>query len=267
MAEYTGSITLAAISDGQNGATGPAGIGVSNIVEQYALSTSSSSAPSSGWGTTYTWEDGKYLWTRSAITWTNSNISYTDAILAAGINNANQTASNAYTYADSVASSVTSINSSIQEIWDQLDGQIESWYEEVDPTLSNVPAVDWTTPQLKAQHVGDLYYNLNNGHSWRWLETSTGVYDWVIIPDSDAAQALAKANEALSLAGTKKRIFTAQPSAPYDIGDLWVDGSVVKYCTIARAADASPSYLASEWTLTATDDSAANAAMALASAA
>jgi hypothetical protein len=42
----------------------------------------------------------------------------------------------------------------------------------------------------------------------------------------------------------KRRVFTAEPTVPYDVGDLWLDGTVVKRCTTARA---SGSYTAGDW--------------------
>ena len=81
------------------------------------------------------------------------------------------------------------------------------------------------------------------------------------IPDSDAAAALAAANAAQTTANNKRRIFTTTPTVPYDIGDLWVDGSQVKYATVARS---SGNYTATDWDQTATDDTAANAAQATA---
>lgn len=104
----------------------------------------------------------------------------------------------------------------------------------VDPTTSNEPASNWITDTLKTRHEGDLYYNITNGHSWRWLK-SNDTYSWQQIPDSDAAAALAAAQNAQSTANGKRRIFTAQPTTPYDKGDLWVDGSQVKYATVARS--------------------------------
>ena len=49
---------------------------------------------------------------------------------------------------------------------------------------------------------------------------------------------------------TKRRNFTATPTTPYDVGDLWHDASVVKTCTTARASGA---YVAADWTATTLD--------------
>lgn len=72
---------------------------------------------------------------------------------------------------------------------------------------------------------------------------------------------MAAANAAQTTANGKRRIFTTTPTTPYDIGDLWVDGSQVKYAKIARS---SGDYVAADWEQTATDDTAANAAQATA---
>lgn len=50
------------------------------VTEQYALSTSSTDAPTSGWGTTYSPAMGKWLWTRSEIVWTDGSKTYTKAV-------------------------------------------------------------------------------------------------------------------------------------------------------------------------------------------
>ena len=147
---------------------------------------------------------------------------------------------------------ITSNDAALQSIQNQVDGQIEAWYKTVDPTTSNEPASTWTTDALKQRHEGDLYYNVTNGHSWRWLNSS-GTYSWQQIPDSDASAALAAAQNAQTTANSKRRIFTSTPTVPYDVGDLWVSGTQVKYATASKTS--SQSYSASDWTVTATDDS------------
>ena len=86
---------------GQKGSTGSTGQSVTSIVEQYALSTSNTTAPTTGWSNTMpTFEANKYYWTRSKITWANpTNTTYTDAVLANGITSANTTANAANTTA------------------------------------------------------------------------------------------------------------------------------------------------------------------------
>lgn len=76
---------------GENGEAGATGIGVSQIVEQYYLSTSSTTQTGGSWSTAQpAWEKGKYIWTRSEITWTDDSVTHTDPILAKAINGANE---------------------------------------------------------------------------------------------------------------------------------------------------------------------------------
>lgn len=72
-------------SKGANGTNGEDGRGVTSIVEQYYLSTSSSSLVGGSWSTTApAWVNGKYIWTRSVITYTDSSSTTTDAICVTG---------------------------------------------------------------------------------------------------------------------------------------------------------------------------------------
>lgn len=76
---------------GENGEAGATGIGVSQIVEQYYLSTSSTTQTGGSWSTNQpAWEKGKYIWTRSKITWTDNSVTHTDPVLAKAINGANE---------------------------------------------------------------------------------------------------------------------------------------------------------------------------------
>lgn len=70
---------------GGKGSTGDNGRGVSSIVEEYYLSTSSNSLVGGSWSTAPpTWENGKYIWTRSVITYTDSASTTTDPICVTG---------------------------------------------------------------------------------------------------------------------------------------------------------------------------------------
>lgn len=86
---------------GENGGTGATGIGVSNIIEQYYLSTSSTTQTGGAWSTAQpAWQKGKYIWTRSQITWTDDSVTYTDPVLAKAINGANEAVDNLDTSLD-----------------------------------------------------------------------------------------------------------------------------------------------------------------------
>ncbi|HDN2450630.1 TPA: hypothetical protein P1J72_003996, partial [Clostridioides difficile] len=78
--------------------------------------------------------------------------------------------------------------------------------------------------------------------------------------NSNATNALNKANSANTLADSKAKVFTSQPTVPYKVGDLWVQGTTgdVMKCKTARTTG---SYTASDWEKASkyTDDTKANA--------
>ena len=89
---------------GPQGAQGNTGIGVRAVVEQYYLSTSSTTQSDGSWSTNQPkWSEGKYIWTRSQVTWTDNTVTTTTPVLAKAINGANETA-------NGVANKVEKIN-------------------------------------------------------------------------------------------------------------------------------------------------------------
>lgn len=133
----------------------------------------------------------------------------------------------------------------LSEIQSQLDGQIEQFFETYNPTMTNAPAKDWTTTQLKENHLGDLFYNTATGKVFRFVKNGS-TYSWQELQDSEVAQALAIANDALALAKNKRRIFTSTPYTPYEVGDLWVQGGNgdIMRCKTTRTTGA---YTSSDW--------------------
>lgn len=140
----------------------------------------------------------------------------------------------------------------------QIDGAIESFFYEYNPTTSNVPASQWTTTEEKNKHLNDTFTNLKTGRSWRWTKSGSS-YSWVEITDTATVEALTKAGNAQDTADSKRRVFVSTPYPPYDIGDLWVQGTSgdIMRCKTARA---SGSYYASDWVKASkyTDDSSLN---------
>lgn len=104
--------------------------------------------------------------------------------------------------------------SSVDELQNIADNAIESWTGTVEPTASNKPASDWTTPELKKQHSGDLYYNTTTGYSYRWGSTDGMNYSWSLVKDTDITKALADAAAAQSTANNAtSKADAAQSSA------------------------------------------------------
>lgn len=162
----------------------------------------------------------------------------------------------------------------LDEIKAQLDGQIEQHFYQIDPSpLSTAPGSEdgapnsgWTDSTMKENHLGDLYYNTTSGKVWRYVKISWRpkpgyapgtFYVWQELQDSELAQAIAIANEALELGKEKNRIFTSTPVTPYDVGDLWVQGATgdIMRCKTARESGA---FTSSDWEKASkyTDDSA-----------
>lgn len=87
--KYIWSRTKITLTDGTVNYTKPAcisgGKGIASIVEQYYLSSSSSSLSGGSWSTDRpTWKNGWYIWTRSAITFTDGSSTITEAICVTG---------------------------------------------------------------------------------------------------------------------------------------------------------------------------------------
>ena len=113
----------------------------------------------------------------------------------------------------------------ISEIEDQIDRSITTWYYSGNPTLANEPAVNWADDATRDTHLGDLYYNKDDGSAWRFLhDDATDTYLWVENVSPDVQEALDRSQDALDLADNKRRVFVSEPVAPYDIGDLWAQG-------------------------------------------
>lgn len=81
---YVWSCTRIELTNGTTTYTGKQCLGSSKdfvtITEQYAVGNSPTTAPTSGWGTTYTPTKELWLWTRNRIRWTNGAYTYTTAI-------------------------------------------------------------------------------------------------------------------------------------------------------------------------------------------
>lgn len=107
-------------------------------------------------------------------------------------------------------------------IKEQTDKEYTIWFFEHVPALNNIPASDWTTPELKELHDQDLFYNRTSGLAYRFEDGA-----WIEITDQYTVKALENAAKAQDTADGKRRVFVAQPTnaQAYDIGDLWVNAT------------------------------------------
>lgn len=132
-------------------------------------------------------------------------------------------------------STINTQGNAISTLQGLVDGQLVFHRGEGVPTLSNLPASDWTDTPTRDDHVNDLYYDLLTLRAFRFVENS-GVYSWVEVEDERLTQALAVAAQALDMADGKRRVFVVTPTVPYDVGDLWTDGQNLRRCQTAKTA-------------------------------
>lgn len=95
------------------------------------------------------------------------------------------------------------------EIQEQIDGKIQTYYQENDPSK------DWVTDLDKGRHIGDYWYNTTNDTQWRYNRIITGstiTYGWgqVNIPKA-----------VFDTIDSKKSIYTEKPTS-YQKDDLWI---------------------------------------------
>lgn len=164
-------------TDGAKGDKGSTGTGVSGIVEQYYLSTSSTAQSGGSWSEAQpAWAKGRYIWTRSKITWTDGSVTYTAPCLAKAINGSNQMAGSAIVsrvklYAKNQSDSVPPINAQNPELgWSEDIPQWSNGYFiwEMDRITYGDGSVNHSTPILVAalnkanQSAYDLNQSLND---------------------------------------------------------------------------------------------------------
>lgn len=175
---------------------------------------------------------------------------------------------------NSQSETINNIQSGLDDLVDQIDSNITYYKGNYVPTLENEPASEWTTDELKDNHLGDLFYNTDTGSAYRfvkdgvvykWEEESNDVAEAIELAENAIAQAtaaqntansaqsiatgaqntaegaqttannaLSTANNAQNSANSKRRVFVTEPVPPYDVGDLWTDGDDIFVCKTAK---------------------------------
>ena len=156
-------------------------------------------------------------------------------------------------YADSISKDLSSLQS-------QVDGQVEDWYYDYEPSMQNYPASQWTTTEERRKHIGDRFFWKSKGYAYRFMEDN-GIWGWILLQDTDITKAMQAAMEAQDTADGKRRTFVTTPQPPYDIGDLWTNGEDILTATVARYKGSV--YVSSDWRKLNhyTDDTVANQAL------
>ena len=84
------------------------------------------------------------------------------------------------------------------------------------PSLLNEPASNWATDEMLQEHIGDMYYDTDNGHIYLFKLTDE-VYEWVECfnnKPSEVIQTLEQVHEFTEVVANTKFEVTLEPSLP-----------------------------------------------------
>lgn len=172
---------------GPQGNTGPTGTGIDSLTEEYAISDSKTTAPTTGWSTTQpSWSDSYYIWTRTKIVYKNpSSTEYTDPICS-------------------------TVNDAYNDLTLKINGKIESYYQSEDPSTN------WSTAAEKETHLGDIWYNTTNQKTFVYYKDSstspvTYKWQWQNVPI-----------ELIDSVNGKATIYSGVIPTNYKTGDYWI---------------------------------------------
>ena len=136
----------------------------------------------------------------------------------------------------SASAEVAALDSSVQNLvsvtiaglQNQIDGVIDTWFEDYVPDITEEPWLTWAAIDSgnmntveQDRHTGDLFYDTSTGAGYRFTKVGE-VFSWGVITDTAITTALANAATAQGTADGKRRIFVDTPYAPYDRGDIWI---------------------------------------------
>lgn len=133
------------------------------------------------------------------------------------------------------------LNSIKDNLQNQLDGKIDTYYQSSNPWDS------WPSG-TEPGHVGDMWYNTSTGVLQTYIGPSSNIWREIVDPAAvEAARAAATAADVK--ADSKRRVFTSTPRPPYDVGDQWITygttGGSMFICKTSRSAGSS--YNPSDW--------------------
>ena len=172
---------------GNTGPTGPTGTGIDSLTEEYAVSDSKTTAPTTGWSTTQpSWSDSYYIWTRTKIVYKNpTSTEYTDPICS-------------------------TVNDAYNDLTLKINGKIESYYQSTDPSTN------WSAAAEKETHLGDIWYNTTNQKTFVYYKDSstspvTYKWQWQNVPI-----------ELIDSVNGKATIYSGVIPTNYKTGDYWI---------------------------------------------
>lgn len=220
-------------SYGDKGDDGAPGKSVKSIREQYNISSDKDS-PSADWRadppTSLTTD--QFLRTRTWIVYTTSSGGTEHVYLPSEDGALDTTWNLAVETVASTNKALETLQNSYNDLQNQVDGAIDTWYGEEDPTNTNYPATDWTTDAAKIRHNSDLYYNTKSGTAWRYTVITNDKGEvtsasWTLLQDDALAEALGQIQSIGAKVDNKMSIFYGGlESIPVaaEVGDLWIQG-------------------------------------------
>lgn len=72
----------------------------------------------------------------------------------------------------------TELLAKIEDLKNEIVKHNQTWFFSGKPTLENAPAAEWNTDDIKMSHVGDLYFDNDDGRVYLFKSTE-GSYEWV----------------------------------------------------------------------------------------
>lgn len=252
-------------NDGTDGVAGKDGVGISSTTITYAVGTSGTTAPTSGWGSQVpNVPTGQYLWTKTVWSYTdNTNeTGYSVAKMGEqgpkgdpgkdGVPGTN--GKDGKTYYTWIKYATDSSGSNISDSPTGMS-YIGIAYNKGSQTESSTPTdYKWTKikgddgiPGAKGADGKTSYFHVayanssdgrdgfttspNISSSYRYLGTYT---DYT----STSSRNPSSYTWAPMFDSTKKRNFTSQPTTPYAVGDTWTQSGATYFCTVARDSGA-----------------------------
>ena len=129
------------------------------------------------------------------------------------------------------------INKVLNEYPNQTDDNITVWF------FSGIPSSVNPEFDIQEDHLGDLYYDRENGNSYEYKSVNN-VYSWVQIIDEAINNVLAIESSCADTCDNKRVVFLQQPTPLYEIGDVWIDNGQYYRC---RAKRTEGNYNALDW--------------------
>lgn len=260
-------------NDGTDGVAGKDGVGISSTTIAYAVGTSGTTAPTSGWDSQVpNVPTGQYLWTKTIWSYTdNTNeTGYSVAKMGDtgpkgdpgkdGVPGTNGKDGKTYytwiKYAtDSSGSNISDSPTGMSYIGiaynkgSQTESSTPTDYKwtkiKGDDGIPGAPGADGKTSYFHVAYAnssdGSIGFTTspNTSSSYRYLGTYT---DYT----STSSRNPSSYTWAPMFDSTKKRNFTSQPTTPYAVGDTWTQSGATYFCTTARDSGA---FTASDWTM------------------